>query len=199
MPISRTPVARRRVTIWTSVGAIALVALAIAWQARDPPAPDADRGIGAAAPVEPTLGAPTVGEPAARLHDLSHDERFGGHTLSRHVALTDENLRDRLRREPNIRAASTYLDRETAERIVADVIAAERDRIETWSARPAPRPNLALDYRGRRGQVIGRSMRRGQRTAEPALDAVVVLRARSSPRAGEPDYFVLTSYPEVRR
>lgn len=189
-----TSTRRTQRTTWAALGVVALLAIAVAWQARQPAPAGPANGAGGRPPVVTPVEAPE-----ARPHDLSRDEDLGGHTLSRHVALTDEDLRDRLRREPNIRAASTYPDRETAERIVADVIAAERDRIETWSARRAPRPNLALDYRGRRGQVIGRSMRRGQRTAEPAVDAVVVLRARSSPRTGGADYFVLTSYPEVRR
>jgi hypothetical protein len=43
--------------------------------------------------------------------DLSVDEDMGGHTLARHVGKTDAELRERLRREPNISTASTYTDR----------------------------------------------------------------------------------------
>ena len=50
--------------------------------------------------------------------DLAADESMGGHTLARHVGKTDSQLSDRLRREPQISAASTYTDREMAERTV---------------------------------------------------------------------------------
>jgi hypothetical protein len=38
-------------------------------------------------------------------YDLGHDEARGGHTLARHVARTDGELRERLARERNISAA----------------------------------------------------------------------------------------------
>jgi hypothetical protein len=66
------------------------------------------------APQEPVRAAATP--PAV---DLAASELMGGHTLARHVGRTDGQLRERLRREPNIAAASTYSDRATAERVVA--------------------------------------------------------------------------------
>ena len=127
--------------------------------------------------------------------DLSQDEQRGGHTIDRHVGRTDEQLRERLRRERRISAASTYVDLVTAERIVGETLQDGRARIQRWSARAGRRPNLALDHEGSAGTVIGRSLRRGAREPEPCEDAVVVLtwdEARG-------DYFVLTSYPEIRR
>src|SRR5260221_2538567 len=47
-------------------------------------------------------------------YDLGRDEQRGGHTLARHVARTNEELRERLERERNISAASTWTDRATA-------------------------------------------------------------------------------------
>jgi len=131
--------------------------------------------------------------PAAR-YDLAAAERLGGHTLARHVGKSDAQLRDRLRREPGISAASTYPDRETAERVVAAAIARSIRRIDGWSSRTGQRPNLALDYRGEAADVIGRTLRRGETAPRPCIDAVVVLRWH---RDGY--YYVLTSYPERRR
>lgn len=108
---------------------------------------------------------------------------------------SDEDLRARLRREHGISAASTYPDRETAERVVGETIAREADRIHGWRGRTGRRPNLALDYRGSPDTVIGRVLRRGDRRPRPGIDAVVVL--RWDERAG--DFYVLTSYPETRR
>src|SRR5262252_50266 len=83
--------------------------------------------------------------PEVPTHDLSLDESMGGHTLARHVARTDGDLRDRLRREQTISSASTYTDRSTAERVVAAALATADGRLESWRRRSGRRPNLALD------------------------------------------------------
>jgi hypothetical protein len=125
--------------------------------------------------------------------DLGIDERNGGHTLARHVGLTDTSLRARLRGERDISAASTYTDRATAEEIVGTTLATQSDRLNPWLAREGNRPNLALTYRGPPGRVIGRSLRRDARSAVDCTDAVVVL------RWDRERFYVLTSYPEARR
>jgi hypothetical protein len=142
----------------------------------------------------PSLAALQASAPARR--DLAADERCGGHTLARHVGRTDAELAERLRRQPDIAAASTYPDRQTAEIVVATAIARERARVATWERRSGRRPNLALRFRGEPGTPpIGRSLRRGRPRPEPCTDAVVVLRWDER-RDG---FCVLTSYPEVRR
>lgn len=127
-------------------------------------------------------------------YNLVADEARGGHTLTRHVGRTDDQLRERLAREPGISAASTYTDRAAAERTVARALAQHARRVEAWLARDGQRPNLALDYRGPADDVIGRTLTRGRATPAPSTNAVVVLRWD-----GYRGYYVLTSYPEVRR
>ena len=127
--------------------------------------------------------------------DLAADERCGGHTVARHVGKTDRELADRLRRQPDISAASTYADLRTAETVVGAALARERSRIETWSARRGSRPNLALRYTSPGPQPIGRSWQRGRSAPAGCLQAVVVLRWDVSRDA----FCVLTSYPEVAR
>src|SRR6185436_19360744 len=129
-----------------------------------------------------------------RHRDLSVDESMGGHALARHVGKTDAELADRLRRERQISAASTYSDRATAERIVGSALEADAGQVSAWQRRAGRRPNLALHYADRSG-AIGRSLFRGARTSVPCNRAVVVLkwddrRDRS---------FVLTSYPDCTR
>lgn len=133
------------------------------------------------------------GEPrgATSRYDLSRDEQRGGHTLGRHVARTDDELRERLARERNISAASTWTDRETAETVVAEGLAAERARLDSWMRRGYPRANLALHYNA--GRVIGRSLRRGDSQTVDCSSAVIVLRAD-----GPGSFYVLTAYPEAR-
>jgi hypothetical protein len=124
-------------------------------------------------------------------YDLARDEAQGGHTLKKHVRRTDAQLAERLRRERDISAASTWTDRETAEETVAEALADNRERIDSWIRRGSPRPNLALRYNA--GRVIGRSLRRGDDRAVSCTRAVIVLRPDGPDR-----YYVLTTYPEAR-
>ncbi len=124
-------------------------------------------------------------------HDLESDEQRGGHTLARHVARTDQELRERLEQERNISAASTWTDRRTAEAVVGEALAAERSRVESWTRRKFPRANLALHYNA--GRSIGRSLRRGESRTVDCSSAVIVLRAD-----GPESFYVLTTYPEAR-
>lgn len=137
--------------------------------------------------------APASGA-AVAAYNLVADEARGGHTLTRHVGRTDDQLRERLAREPGISAASTYTDQAAAERTVARTLAHHASRVEAWLARDGDRPNLALDYRGPTGEVIGRTLGRGRSAPVPSTNAVVVLRWD-----GYRGYYVLTSYPEARR
>ena len=144
-------------------------------------------------PAGPSNASPSTKLDAlpTALRDLSADETQGGHTLNKHVGKTDDELRQRLARERSISAASTYTDRETAERVVGTVLNQQRERIQRWLERSGEHPNLVLDYQGE--QPIGRTLRRGRSSAEPCPHAVVVLRY-----AGGGQYYVLTSYPECR-
>jgi len=123
-------------------------------------------------------------------YDLSRDEDRGGHTLRKHVGRTDDQLRQRLQRERNISAASTWTDRASAEETVAAALRAERGKVENWQRRGERRPNLALHFDA--GHQIGRSLVRGATEVVPCSEAVIVLRAD-----GEA-FYVLTTYPETR-
>ncbi|MFP5379517.1 MAG: RNase A-like domain-containing protein [Vicinamibacteria bacterium] len=127
---------------------------------------------------------------AAARRDLREDERRGGHTIARHVGLTDAQLRERLERE-SISAASTYPDLDTAERVVGLTLRRHAQRVERWEALEGPRPNLALPFAAPMQRPLGRVLRRDATEVEDAHYAVVVLR-------WQPDgSYVLTSYPEL--
>ncbi|MGD0468749.1 MAG: RNase A-like domain-containing protein [Terriglobales bacterium] len=150
--------------------------------------------IAARAEIHPTSGP---------VRDLSQDEAAGGHILRKHVGQTDEQLRERLDREPRITGASTYTDRATAEHAVGAAIAESQDRIQRWLSRSGGHPNLVLDYDS--DAPIGRTITRdhgsrdrssrnlGESQSRPCSHALVVLKY-----AGPNDYYVLTSYPECR-
>jgi len=124
-------------------------------------------------------------------YNLGRDEQRGGHTLARHVARTEADLRERLAHERNISAASTWTDRATAEALVGEALTSEHDRVEIWTRQGYPRANLALHFSA--GRVIGRSLRRGDSRTVDCSSAVIVLRAD-----GPEDFYVLTTYPEAR-
>jgi len=123
--------------------------------------------------------------------DLSQDEAAGGHILRKHVGQTDEQLRERLEREPHITGASTYTDRSAAEHSVGAAIEESQGRIQRWLNRSGGHPNLVLDYDSK--APIGRTVNRGENQSRPCAHALVVLRY-----AGPNEYYILTSYPECR-
>ena len=125
-------------------------------------------------------------------HDLSQDEAAGGHTLRKHVGRTDAELRERLERERDISAASTWNDRDSAEIAVGSAIAEQASKISQWLDRDR-HSNLVLDYDGDSAHPFGRTLRRGEDQVQPCAHAVIVL------KWDEPNsYHVLTAYPECR-
>jgi hypothetical protein len=124
-------------------------------------------------------------------YDLGRDEQRGGHTLDKHVGRTDDQLRERLDRERDISAASTWTDRAAAEETVAAALRASQGKVDRWNERGFPRANLALHYDA--GRPIGRTMHHNKSSSEPCSGAVVVLKADH-----DGGFFVLTTYPEDR-
>jgi len=120
---------------------------------------------------------------------------MGGHTLARHVGKTDAELADRLRRERQISAASTYSDRATAERSVAAALDSGGGKLSSWQRRSGRRPNLVLHHVDRSGAPLGRSLFRGARTSISCDRAVIVLKWDDPADR----FFVLTSYPDCTR
>jgi len=125
--------------------------------------------------------------------DLSEDEAAGGHTLRKHVGRTDAELHERLERERDISAASTWNDRASAEAAVGAAISDQSGRISRWMARENGHPNLVLDYDGDSSHPFGRTLRRGEDRAQPCSHALIVLKWD-----GANAYHVLTAYPECR-
>ena len=124
--------------------------------------------------------------------DLDQDERRHGHTLQRHVGRTDQQLLERLRSETNIGSASTYTDKETAERCVGAALGRNKSRIDAWLRQNSGRENLAVNYVGDGKTPIGRSIHHGSTLSVPCYNAIVILKAEGT------GFYVLTSYPETR-
>jgi len=170
---------------WSNRWLSAIAMFSLAWAISCQPPPQS------ATPGETQPGAPEANSSASPgIRDLSRDEAAGGHVLKKHVGQSDDELRERLRRERNISGASTYTDRATAERAIGAAIAQNRERIQRWLERPGKHANLTLDYESDR--PIGRTLNRGDSEPKPCPHALVVL------KYADPSYYVLTSYPECR-
>jgi hypothetical protein len=150
----------------------------------------------AASPREPQhTSARADAATRGAVRDLSADESMGGHTLTRHVGRTDAELAERLRREPQISAASTWTDRATAEHAVGAALASADGKLTSWERRTGRRPNLVLHYTDRPGATLGRSLSRGEHTAVPCTRALMVLKWDER----RDRFYVLTAYPEADR
>lgn len=147
-----------------------------------------------ATPAGPTRTAtpatPTPAPSSGAIRNLADDENQGGHTLARHVGKGDAELAARLKSEPDISAASSYTDRETAESAVGTVLSKKAAEISKWEQKSGSRANLALRYT--LDSTVGRSLKRGAKSAVDVQSVVVVLKWDGD------SWFVLTSYPEDR-
>jgi hypothetical protein len=63
---------------------------------------------------------------------MAHEGLDGGHTLAKHVGKTEGFLRNRLATEPGIKAASTFYDRQSAEKALVELIDANWSEITRW-------------------------------------------------------------------
>jgi hypothetical protein len=132
-------------------------------------------------------GAIGSGPARASRYDLGADEELGGHTLARHVGRSPLELAARLAREAGVSAASSFIDRATAEAVVGATLAREQGPIASWLRRD--KENLSLDYPGESGRTIGEVLLRGESAPRQAHAARIVLRRRDG------RFFVLTAYP----
>jgi hypothetical protein len=125
--------------------------------------------------------------------NLLAEEAQGGHTILRHVARTEAQLQARLAAQPGIKAASTFVTIEDAEKAVSAVLKANRAAIKTWASTAkigANSPAFTLDF----GKTIGQGVVRATGAMTPMSKAIVVLRKVSQ---GNRVFFVLTSYPAL--
>jgi hypothetical protein len=109
---------------------------------------------------------------------LAAHEAAGGHTLDRHVGRDLDYLRNRLATEPDLQAASTFYDRATAERAIAQILRTNEAAVGRW-LRSGP-PRLTLD--GTVSVPVGQVLRRGLGDPVDVSDVRVILsRMRSGP------------------
>lgn len=103
---------------------------------------------------------------------MAHEGVDGAHTLAKHVGKSEAFLRNRFATEPNIRGASTFYDRQTAENSISELIRSERPTVNRWLAGPRPQLELA----GREQRHLGILLRPGAQVATKERGLKVILR-----------------------
>jgi hypothetical protein len=123
---------------------------------------------------------------------LAGHEALGGHTLARHVGLTDADLAARLSSQPGISAASTFGSRSVAESSIAATLDANAAGIQSWLA--AGGGNAGSAFTHTFGSPVGTSLVRGAAGSAPVSTVRVVLRPDASMPGG---FRILTAFPEL--
>jgi hypothetical protein len=118
---------------------------------------------------------------------LAAHEAAGGHTLSRHLGLSDLALLGRLDKNPGLARASTFTDRATAERAISEVIDANASRIEAF----LNGNKFTTQISGQVSGTAGRTVARGSRTPTLSSEVAVFLRRTENGNG----YRITTAYP----
>jgi hypothetical protein len=121
---------------------------------------------------------------------LAAHEAQGGHLITRHVGRTDAQLAQRLQAEPNIPAASTFLNRADAEVAVSEALNANSHRVTAFLASTQAKTSFTHDLI----RPVGVSMLNGVTHSQSASKLLLVLKKDASLPLG---YFLLTGFPEL--
>jgi hypothetical protein len=122
---------------------------------------------------------------------LAAEEAAGGHTIARHVARTEEQLRARLTAQPNIPAASTFKTLSDAERFVGEALRFNKAAIKEWARTAAAGQQKGFPYAA--GRVVGQGVVRSTGRLQDMTNMVVVVRKVQEQNR---IYFLLTAYPK---
>ena len=121
---------------------------------------------------------------------LQQQESLGGHTISRHVNKTDQELVNRLIKTPRISAASTYPNLSTAATNIQAALSANSMTLNNWFGIAATGEKRAVNYTAH--TVVGRTAIR-----PPSLSNIVNSRKLRAvmKKTAQGKCLLLTSYP----
>jgi len=122
---------------------------------------------------------------------LAAHEAQGGHTIAKHVARTEAQLRARLAAEPRIPAASTFKSLAQAEEAVSSCLKANKIQIANWASTTAPNAReLRLVWSA--SNPIGHGVVRVTGKLTPMSKVRVILRKKA---INGKLYYILTAFP----
>ena len=114
----------------------------------------------------------------------------GGHTLDRHVGVSDDYLMDRALNTRDVDAVmSRFVSKEVAEDAINDAIKVHRSAIQRWAANPA---TLTQEFEMECGKVIGDGFMNATGKFAPFTKVRVVFKVARKP--GKTIY-IITSHP----
>ncbi|TFY94817.1 type IV secretion protein Rhs [Pseudomonas nabeulensis] len=119
---------------------------------------------------------------------LATHEKAGGHLIEKHVGRTDQQLAERLSREPHVPTASTFPDRATAESEVSKVLATNQAKIDRF-VRGNDNQIVIIE---RTQNPVGTSLKRGETTTVPGREIYLIIRRDTNMPDG---YRIHTGYP----
>lgn len=123
-------------------------------------------------------------------HEAASGSRLGGHTIAKHVAKSESELRARLAAEPRIQAASSFTNLRVAEAAISKVLQMEAESVKAWAraGNPASVLRLTRDV----GSTVGNGVVRATGRLSQMQKVRVVLRFQTY--NGQP-YYILTAFP----
>lgn len=119
-------------------------------------------------------------------------KKIGGHTLKKHIAISDEELLARLARSQDLDAATSFYNVQQAEKFISAGLRAKRLEIIRWAN--TARGEKALELTWDAGTTVGYGIRQGSRIRQPVSHVRIVLKRLEY--RGKP-YFILTAYPKI--
>jgi len=120
---------------------------------------------------------------------LSNHEELGGHTVSRHVGKSDQELLDRLKHSDRIGGASTFKSLEAAESIISKVVKLESSKVSAWLKNANKGSTLRLNFYD--SEFFGRGVLKGATEAKNLFGVRIILRS-----VGDGQCFIFTAFPQ---
>ncbi|MBP2168351.1 hypothetical protein J2125_001543 [Erwinia toletana] len=127
---------------------------------------------------------------SGRIRLAEHEGGALGHTISRHVGQTSEQLIARLTAPSAPTRASTFLNTRHAELLISEVLTLKRFQIENALKYMRPGSRLRLEHRFYFS--VGRYIEKGTTAVKKAYGVRVIIEAK---QYGNKTYYIVTAYP----
>ena len=127
-------------------------------------------------------------KPSGDRRNVDSHEQSGGHTHDRHVGKSENWLKNRLKNDPNIDAASTFTSEAAANRVQGQFVKRYKKEIEAW-LKSGDRPFIR---KVTMNNIIGFVLERGKSKSVPTKKALaMIVRDVTTPQG----WHFVTSYP----
>ncbi len=126
-------------------------------------------------------------------HESATGYKLGGHTLSRHVGLSEAELRTRLANRPTLSGSSTFYNRRVAEEAISQALRFNSSYITNWAKTTRPGAKLNIDFFA--GKEVGFGIESATGSVIKSHKMRVVLELQMY---NDKPYYVLTAFPILR-